>query len=426
MHLELIAILFGLAAALGYLNSKLFKLPATIGVLIAALLASLAVVGLEQVVPELVLFEELRVMMHEVDFARTLMHGMLGLLLFAGALHVDLSALRSWLGPILLLATVGTLISTAIVGFGSYYLFSAMGLGVGFGLCLIFGSLISPTDPVAVLGIMQQVGAPPDIEVKVIGESLFNDGLGVVVFSVLVSIYAGGGHGGGELGASDVGILIAKEVGGGLGIGFVGGLITYYMLRSIDEPNLETLISVALVIGITAIGFRLHASVPLACVVAGLFVGNHGRDFAMSDATRQRLDAVWSFVDEALNVVLFLLIGLELVILDFDVWLFAAAAIAVMLVLFARAVGVSVPITIFGRRRDFRRGTRRILTWGGIRGGISIALALSIPAMPGRGAIITVTYVIVVVSVLSQGLSIGWLIEKLVPADQRAASGGGH
>ena len=417
--LDASALLFGLAAVLGVINHHIFKLPFTIGMTFSALLASVLVLALDAVFPGVGLAHTASSMLGNIDFTYALLNGMLGFLLFAGALHTDLDALKSRAMPVLALAVFGTMISTAIIGVGSFWLFGALGLGMPFLFCLVFGALISPTDPVAVLGIMKAAKAPHEIEIKVIGESLFNDGIGVIVFAVLVSMATGGAglHGGTEpeaFGAEGVLQLLAKEVFGGVGLGLVFGYMAYRALRSLDESNLEILISVALVMVLNLIAFKLHVSSPLACVVAGLFIGNRGRSLAMSARTRQHLDIVWSFIDEALNAVLFLLVGLEVMIVAWSGPLLVAGLVCIVLVLGARFVAVALPINVLKALRvSFNVGTTRILTWGGLKGGISIALAMSLPEFAGRDVVVTSTYLVVVFSILVQGMTVGKLIKKI-------------
>ena len=429
--LDVTSILFGLAALLGVINHHLFKLPFTIGMTFSAMLASLLVLLTDAVVPSLHLASTVRSGIASIDFTYALMKGMLGFLLFAGALHTDLAKLRKFAVPVATLATLGTLIATAIVGFGSHYLFEALGLGVPLIFCLIFGALIAPTDPVAVLGIMKAAGAPKEIEIKVIGESLFNDGIGVVLFAVLVGVAAAGmgaedgAHAAGAVDAASVAALVAKEVVGGVALGLFAGFLGFKALRSIDEPNLEILISVALVMVLNFTAFKLHTSAPLASVIAGLFIGNRGRYFAMSKRTRSHLDIVWSFVDEALNAILFLIIGLEILTFTFRGTILVAALIAIPMALLARFVAVALPVNLLkAMKRPFLKGSIRVLTWGGLKGGISIALAMSLPPFQGREAVLSATYAIVLFSILVQGLTVGKLIRFVAPVSARDVSPG--
>lgn len=433
--LDVVSILFGLAAFLGVINHHVFKLPFTIGMTFSAMLASLLVLAIDKVAPGLELASTVRQGIQAIDFTYALLNGMLGLLLFAGALHTDLAQLRKFATPVGSLAVIGTMIATCVMGGGSYYLFNAFGLEVPLIFCIIFGALIAPTDPVAVLGIMKAAGAPKDLEIQVIGESLFNDGIGVVVFAVLVGVATAGmgadagAHGAHALDVGGVITLIAKEVVGGVVLGLFSGYLAYRALRSIDEPNLEILISVALVMVMNFVAFKLHTSAPLASVIAGLLIGNRGRDFAMSARTREHLDIVWSFVDEALNAILFLLIGLEILTFSFAGNLWMAAVASVPLALLARFLAVSIPINILKAVRvSFMKGSTRVLTWGGLKGGISIALAMSLPEFEGREAVLSATYVVVMFSILVQGLTVGTLIKKIIPEELRlaAAEDDGH
>ncbi|MEM6928913.1 MAG: sodium:proton antiporter [Myxococcota bacterium] len=418
---EIVTLLIVLAAGFGALNHVTLRLPSGVALTIAGLLASLFILSVDALVPGWGLADELReLVLEDIDFTEALMHGMLSFLLFAGALHTDLRKLTTWFRPIATLATVGVLISTALIGLGASLVFGALGLEVPLLWCFVFGALVSPTDPVAVLGIMRAAGAPKSVEIKVVGESLFNDGVGVVVFTVLLAIASGGGgdHGHGEaITAEGVLLLIGVEVVGGILLGLIAGFLTERLLRVIDEPNLEVLITFALVMGVSSLAFALHSSAPLACVVAGLLIGNPGRDGAMSEDTQTTLDRVWEFVDEALNAVLFLLVGLEVVAFEFSTAALVAAALMIAINLGARAVSVLVPLAVWSRFMDFAPGTRPILIWGGIKGGISVALALSLPPFEGREVVLTATYAIVLFSVLVQGLTVGPLISALDAKD---------
>lgn len=425
---DIVAALFVIATVFAYINHKVIKLPPAIGMMVAALTSSIILVGIESLFPQ----AKVAVIVHDaissIDFTFTLMHVMLSFLLFAGALHVDLEALKKWWTAIFSLAGIGTVISTALVGFGTWAVLDFLELGVSLPYCLVFGALISPTDPVAVLGIMKAARAPRDVEIKVVGESLFNDGVGVVIFAILLAFASGGdGHGGPPLDGVGIAILVVQEVVGGVLLGLIGGFLTYYAMRSLDEPYLEMLLSLGLVMGIILVAFNLHFSAPLASVIAGLFIGNRGRAFAMSERTRDTLDTIWTFVDETLNALLFLMIGFEFVIIPLD-GAYGVAAVGVILVcLAARIVAVFVPLTaLTALRVQFRKGTRRLLFWGGLKGGISVALALSLPEFEGRDVVVTITYAVVVSSILMQGLTIGALIKRLMPPDEREEEASAH
>jgi len=403
---ELAAVILTLTAALAYLNARFVRLPSAIGLMTIALAGSLIVIGLDaagvsDVAPRI---EEV---LDALDFDHALLHGMLGLLLFAGALHVDLSDLAEQKWTISLLALGGTVASTALVGLGSYLVLDALGVPLPLVYCVLFGSLISPTDPIAVLGILKSAGAPRNLEVIIVGESLFNDGVGVVVFLAVLGVATGG-----DVGAAGVAHLFVQEALGGAAFGLAIGYVGYRFLRSIDVYQVEILITLAMVFGGYAAAEALHLSAPIAAVVAGLLVGNQGRRFAMSDVTREHVDTFWELIDEILNAVLFLVIGLEVIHLTVDRHLALAAVAMVPLVLVARMISVGLPVFFM---RDFRRrtpGSLRILTWGGLRGGISVALALSLPAGREREIILVITYAVVVFSILVQGLSLGRLVRS--------------
>jgi CPA1 family monovalent cation:H+ antiporter len=333
---------------------------------------------------------------------------MLSFLLFAGALHVNLADLARQKYIIGTLATLGVIGSTFIVGFTSLWVLGWLGIELPFIYCLLFGALISPTDPIAVMGILKRAGVPESLETKITGESLFNDGVAVVVFLVILEI-ATGTQG---ITAASVAALFLKEVVGGLIFGLLIGAIAYWMLKSVENYQVEILITLALVTGGFALADVLHLSGPIAIVVAGLLIGNHGRMLAMSDEVRDHLDNFWELVDEILNAVLFVLIGLEVLILTFNRAYILAGIILIPLLLAVRFVCVGIPVVILKRFRTFSPHVIKILTWGGLRGGISVALALSLPAGENREAILAVTYAIVVFSIIVQGLTIGRLVKS--------------
>ncbi|HUP45713.1 MAG TPA: sodium:proton antiporter, partial [Thermoanaerobaculia bacterium] len=316
------------------------------------------------------------------------------------------------------LATIGLVISTILVGFGSWWLLGLMGLHIPLLYAMLFGALISPTDPIAVLGILKKTGAPKTLETKIAGESLFNDGVGVVIFLVLLQMVSGS-H---PVTPFHVVRLLLQEAAGGILFGIVIGYITYRMLKSVDNYQVEVLLTLALVAGGYALALKLHLSGPIAIVVAGLMIGNTGRRLAMSDTTREHLDTFWELVDEILNAILFVLIGLEVLILTFTERYLLAGAMLIPLVLLARFLSVSAPLLLLRPFRDFTPGAIKILTWGGLRGGISVALALSLPAGPERDIILAVTYAIVVFSIVVQGLTVGPLVNRLVRTPAAAAT----
>ncbi len=403
---EVAAILITLTAALAYVNARFLRLPSAIGLMSTALLGSVVILALDALQITAVA-PRVTTLLEQVNLSYALLHGMLGVMLFAGALHVDLSDLRELRFPIAILAIGGTALSTAIVGIASYLVFGALGLDVPIVYCLLFGSLISPTDPIAVLGILKAAKAPKSLEVTITGESMFNDGVGVVFFLALIGVV-----GGDEVSAGSLTRLFVQEALGGAAFGLALGYVGFRFLRSIDQYTVEILITLAMVLGGYAAAERLHLSAPIAAVAAGLLTGNQGRALAMSDTTRDHLDTFWELIDEVLNAVLFLLIGLEVVRLHVTTELLIAAAIAVPLVLASRFLSVAVPLAGLPKFRKQTRGAVWLLTWGGLRGGISVALALSLPEGPQRNIILVITYCIVVFSILIQGTTLGKLARR--------------
>ena len=404
---HILAILISLSAVFSFLNHRYLRLPTAIGLMLIALLASLGLVllgphahGVEAYIEQ---------MLQAVEFDETLLHGMLSFLLFAGALHVNLADLARQRWVIATLATASVLGATFIIGYLAYWSFALLGLDIPLIYCLLFGSLISPTDPIAVLGILRSAGATKTLETKITGESLFNDGVAVVMFLVLLGI-ATGGH---EVSAGAIAWLFLHEAVGGAVYGLAIGALAYWMLRQVDNYSVEVLITLALTTGGYALAEALHLSAPIAIVVAGLLIGNHGRSLAMSERTREHLDTFWELVDEILNAVLFVLIGMEVLLLAYREEYLYAGMLAIPIALFARFVSVGIPIGIMQRYREFSPRVVTLLTWGGLRGGISVALALSLPAGEVRDALVTITYVVVVFSILVQGLSIGPLVRRI-------------
>jgi CPA1 family monovalent cation:H+ antiporter len=399
------AILIALAALFSYLNARFLKIPTTIGIMLISLLMSLGLLGLHALGLGQ-LEQQAERMVRGIDFYETLMDGMLSFLLFAGALHVNLNDLAKQKWIIALLASVGILTSTFLVGMLAWLIFNGLGIHMPFIYCLVFGALISPTDPIAVLGVLKNVGVAKTLETKIAGESLFNDGIGVVVFLVMVGIATGSD----QPEARHISLLLIQEAGGGALFGLLAGGLTFYLLRSIDSYQVEVLLTLALVMGGYAVASALHLSGPIAMVVAGLVIGNHGRLLAMSETTREHLDSFWELVDEVFNAVLFVLIGLEILLLSYRGEYLLATIAIIPAVLLARFVSVGLPITVMRRYRRFSPRVIEILTWGGLRGGISVALALSLPGGPEREVILFATYAVVVFSILVQGLTIGPLV----------------
>ncbi|SVA60080.1 uncharacterized protein METZ01_LOCUS112934, partial [marine metagenome] len=408
--LNLVALLFTLAAAFGYVNHRWLKLPHTIGLVVVALSASLVVLAIDAVFPALEFRSVVREMLSRINFYDVLMKGMLSFLLFAGALHVDLDDLYKVKAPISLLATIGTLMSTVLVGGMMFLGWRALEINVPFLYCLIFGALISPTDPIAVLSILKSVAVPKNLETKITGESLFNDGVGVVVFTILVGFALGQA----EITALNVAKLFIMEALGGVLLGLLIGYVAYRTMKTIDEYNLEVLITLSLVMVTYGIAVQLHVSGPIAVVVAGLFIGNHGARFAMSEKTRTHIKMFWSLLDEILNSVLFLIIGFEVIALMFSSQILLALVLAIPVVLLARFCCVAVPISLLSLRRTFTPGSIQILTWGGLRGGISVALALSLPPSDLKELILATTYGVVIFSIIVQGLTLEKVVKKIM------------
>lgn len=436
--LDIPAILLGLAALFGALNYWFVKLPHTIGLVVIALVASLAVVGLDLVVPTLGLSARVNGFLESLDFNVTLMQGMLSFLLFAGALHVDLGQLLSRKWTILVLASFGVVLSSLIIGGGFWLTATALGLSLPLIVCLVLGVIVTPTDPVAVLGLLKTLKVPAHLKAKIAGESLFNDGVAVVLFSIVVVLAFGGygahgaegSHGAeGDHGAGGSSLtftyglwLFAKEAIGGALLGLVGGLIAFWVIRRIDDHVLEVIVTLALVTGAYSIALHLHLSGPIAMVIAGLLIGNQGTALAMSDKTRDHLEKFWELIDEILNSVLFLLIGLEIVFILQNAGSGVSVPVIIVLVLVvillsvgARFTAIFLPLQIKALNSEVSRGTVPILTWAGIRGGISVALALSLPESPERGLLLLVTYCVVLFSVIVQGLTVERVIKRYFP-----------
>jgi monovalent cation:H+ antiporter, CPA1 family len=415
---DVVAVLTTMAALFAWINHRWFRLPTTIGLLAISLLLSVALVALGRA--GLAPVDAFLQFVGAIDFDEALIHGMLGALLFAGALHVDLDELLRQKGVIALLATVGVVISTCVVGLLAHVLFGAFGFDVPLLVCFLFGAIVSPTDPIAVGAILRKAGVPRTLLTKITGESLFNDGLGVVIFLLLLQLAFGGA----AISVLDASRLLAVEVLGGVAYGALLGWLAYRMLRSVDHYTVEILITLALVTGGYALASRLHVSGPLAMVVAGLLLGNRGRSLAMSESTRQRLDGFWELVDEFLNAVLFVIIGVEVVAVDFAEPVLLASVLAIPAVLFARWVSVALPVAALRQLRTFSPHVVTVLTWSGLKGGISVALALSLPAGPHRSLIVTATYIVVCFSILVQGLTVGPLVGRLLRSTRTEGDAG--
>ena len=417
------AILVGLSALFGYINHRFLHLPHTIGLVVIALCASLSIIGFDLIEPSFQIGQRVTGVLRQIDFNETLMHGMLSFLLFAGALHADFRALKTRRLTIGVMAVLGTLISIFVIGAGMWLLLGLLEFDIPFIWALVFGALISPTDPVAVLSLFKIVKVPDTLQAKMAGESLFNDGIGVVIFTVVVAIALsmggpGGAPSGGEqsgpMGAADIFELFITEAVGGAVLGLAAGYIGYRAMYGIDEAALEVLITLALVMVTYSLALALHMSGPIAMVIAGLFIGNRGVKYAMSEQTRDYVLTFWTLIDEILNSVLFLLIGLEVFLVAENIDYLGVALLAIPVTLFARALSVTIPIAILSRWQTFTKGAVPVLIWGGLRGGIAVALALSLPDVEYKAAILSMTYGVVLFSIIIQGLTVKPLVERMV------------
>jgi len=405
--LQIAALLIVLAGAFGSINYFFLRLPQSIGILVVALLASIAVMAVNYLLPELAVTDRVREVISDVKFSDTLLEGMLGLLLFAGALHVKLGDLKQQAWVVALMATIGVVLSTVVAGVGFSWL-----TGMPLLVSLVFGALISPTDPVAVLGVLRQANLRKSLETKIAGESLFNDGVGYAVFLILVGM-AFPTESRNAQGIGGAVELFLREAVGGAVLGGVLGWLTFQLMKRIDDYALEVLLSLGLAFGGYELAVTLHTSGPIMAVVAGLFIGDVGVKYGMSELTRDYVDAFWKLIDEILNAVLFLLIGIEVLELAFSIDALLAGLLAIVLSLLARLTAVAVPILILRPFRSFSPGIIPIMTWGGLKGGISVALALSLPESQYKPMILTATYVVVVFSIVFQGLTVAPLAKRL-------------
>jgi len=403
---QIIALLTVLAAAFGYINFRFLKLPTTIGLMAISLVMSLLIVLIDVAIPGVL--DDAKGLIGGIDLSEVILDIMLSFLLFAGALHTDYDRLKRYIGPIISLASIGVVLSAFLVAGASYLILGWFGIEIAFMYLLLFGVLISPTDPIAVLGILKEAKVPKKLEIKIAGESLFNDGVAVVVFIVLLSLASNSG----SVTTMDVVKLFGIEVIGGLIFGWVMGYIAFRLMRSISNYEVEVLITLALVMATHVVAVYLHMSAPLAVVVAGLLIGNRARESAMERETELYIDKFWELVDLLLNAILFVLIGLELLLVEYHINWLLAGVVLIPLVVLARYAAVWPAVQLFKKRLELLPGTATILTWGGLRGGISIALALSLPAEMGRELILSMTYTIVVFSILVQGLTIKKLTQK--------------
>lgn len=404
-----LTIIISISAIFAYVNYRYIRLPATIGIMVLSLITSVFIVTLGHVIPGI--SADIIYMIESIDFHELLMDIMLSFLLFAGAIHINAKNLKEERISVIALATIGILISTFIIGVLTYFLFSLFDIQVDLIYCFLFGALISPTDPIAVLGILKKAKIPRSMELKISGESLFNDGVAVVVFLTILEIAKTGVD---NMSVNDMSVLLLKEAGGGLLYGLILGYVGFWLLRSIDNYQVEVLITIALVMGGYTLADRLHVSGPLAMVVAGIITGNQGKEFAMSEITRDYLGKFWELVDEILNAILFLLIGFEMLVIKLNSTLMMIGGISILVVLLARWISVALPISVIRFKVSLERNAITILTWGGLRGGISVALALSLPQEMYRSELVSITYIVVVFSIIVQGLTIGNVAKKLM------------
>ncbi len=404
------SILIVLASFFAYLNLRFLRLPSTIGIMVIAMLSSIVLVITGNIFPSTL--SRFSTLLQDVDFTEVLMGAMLNFLLFAGAIHINLADLREQRWPIMVFSTVSVLISTFAVGLIMYFGLPWLGITMPFILCLLFGALISPTDPIAVLGILKEAKVSKSLETKVAGESLFNDGVAVVIFAVILQLSQGRAV---DISMSNIMWLLTKEAGGGFLLGVMLGWGASKAMRRIDDYKVEVLITLSVVMGGYLIAHAMHISGPLTMVAAGIVIGNYGKQTAMSAVTKDYLNKFWELIDDILNAILFLFIGFELLLIPDILHYWKLGLVAILVVLFSRFISIWVPTFIIPFKQKFDRGTIKMLVWGGLRGGVSIALALSVDEGPYKTTIISATYFVVVFSIIVQGLTIGSLARKVLP-----------
>ena len=413
--LEIPAILLTCVALFGYVNNRYLKLPLTVGLVVMALMSALLILAFDHFLPQIGISDKLQSWLKNIDFNKTLMEGMLSFLLFAGALHVNLKDLLEARLHVFSLASAGVLISTVVNGLGFYLLTQMFGIDIDFTICLLFGVIVSPTDPVAVLALLKRIKIPTRMEATIAGESLFNDGVAVVLYSLLVAIAFGaaGGSGGELTGANAIVGFFAREAFGGALLGLVTGYGAFLLLRQMDDYVVEVITTLALVMGGYSLALYLHVSGPIAMVISGVFIGNTGRQFAMSETTREHVTSFWHMIDEILNAALFVLIGFEVIMLSLEMNFLILSVFVIIVSLIARFGAVGLPMTLLNPVAKKDKGDIAILTWAGLRGGISVALALALPSIAEKPLILTATYAVVVFTILIQGLSIEALIRRV-------------
>ncbi len=414
---NIITLIIVLTAIFGYINNRFIKLPRTIGIMLISLITSLAVVGIGNISPEF--FATTTRAISLIDFQTVLLKVMLSFLLFAAAIHVDSKKLQAERTSIITFATISVVISTFIIGGLLYFTTILFGLSINFLYCLLFGALISPTDPIAVVGILRKAKIPESLETKISGESLLNDGVGVVLFITFYQIA--------QIGVENISVwkiiwLFLREAGGGLLFGWLLGYIGYLALRSIDNYVVEVMVTLAIVMGGYSLAEIMHVSGPLSMVVAGIITGNKSMDVVASDVTRDYIGKFWEMIDEVMNAILFLLIGFEMLIIPFNLTLLFLGCITIVIVLFGRLISVSLPIRFLKYKNSFHKNTIPILTWGALRGGISVALALAVPKYMYGDMFVSITYIVVLFSIIIQGLTIGKFAKKLEEPDENSLS----
>jgi CPA1 family monovalent cation:H+ antiporter len=404
---HIISILIFLTAVCAYVNDRWIKWPPTIGIMVIALLSSIFLAILGNLIPGI--SSKALLLISHINFEQVLMKIMLSFLLFAGALHIDANKLKKEFWPVMLMATAGTFISTFLVSIMSYYLFILFNLNIPYIYCLLFGALISPTDPIAVMGILKQAGIPKTLEMKIAGESLFNDGVGVVVFLTIFELAVNGID---KFTIGGTAMLFLKEAGGGLLFGAILGYMAHLLIKSIDNYRVEVLITLAVVMCGYSVADHFHLSGPLAIIIAGIIMGTKGKSEGLSEISRDYLGKFWDLTDEIFNAILFLLIGLEMLVIKVNPTILIIGGIMIVVVLLARLLCVALPVTFLKIWIKFEKNAIIMLTWGGLRGGLSVAMALSIPAAMHRDEFVLITYIIVVFSIIVQGLTIGKLARK--------------
>lgn len=398
---SIFSLLIVLAAMFAYINFRYLKLPATIGLMFLSLIFSLVILFAGRSFPAFQNFIISNV--ENIDFSKLLLESMLSFMLFAGSIHIRYEHLKSEKFSIILYSTVSVIISTVLVGLTAHFVLNGFGFSLSLINCMLFGALISPTDPISVLAILKKAGVSKSLETKIAGESLFNDGVAVVIFITLLTIAKGNE----TFSFSKITLLFGQETFGGLILGLLLGWVSYKLMESIDNYQVETLITIAVVMGGYSLSHYLHISGSLAMVAAGLVIGNRGKKLGMSDITREYIDKFWELLDEILNAILFVLIGLELVIIGIDYGILIPGSILIFLIILIRFISIWIPSQLISLREKVPMQTIYMLTWGGLRGGISIALALSIPKELDSHIWVPLTYLVVCFSILVQGLTIG-------------------